>query len=118
MYFHIIFHYNCIGCLIHQAKKAEIHLRERGKEKEKQVCPHRLLRKLPVFSLHACTLSRSSPVRLFATSWTVACRLLCPWGFSGQEYWGGLPRLPPGDLPNLGIEPRWADLWWAVSLQV
>ena len=24
-------------------------------------------------------------------------------GFSRQEYWSGLP--PPGDLPNLGIEP-------------
>ena len=25
---------------------------------------------------------------------------------SRQEYWNGLPYLPPGDLPNLGIEPR------------
>ena len=33
-------------------------------------------------------------------------RLLCPWGFSRQEYWSGLPCLPPGDLPALGIEPR------------
>ena len=24
---------------------------------------------------------------------------------SGQEYWSGLPRPPPGDLPNTGIEP-------------
>ena len=29
-----------------------------------------------------------------------------PWGFSRQEYWSGLPCPPPGDLPNLGIEPR------------
>ena len=33
-------------------------------------------------------------------------RLLCPWGFSRQEYWSGLPCLPPGDLPNPGIESR------------
>ena len=33
-------------------------------------------------------------------------RLLCPWGFSRQEYWSGLPCSPPGDLPNPGIEPR------------
>ena len=33
-------------------------------------------------------------------------RLLCPWGFSKQEHWGGLPCSPPGDLPNPGIEPR------------
>ena len=26
-------------------------------------------------------------------------------GFSRQEYWSGLPFPPPGDLPNLGIEP-------------
>ena len=26
--------------------------------------------------------------------------------FSRQEYWGGLPFLSPGDMPNPGIEPR------------
>ena len=26
--------------------------------------------------------------------------------FSRQEYWSGLPCLPPGDLPNPGIKPR------------
>ena len=26
-------------------------------------------------------------------------------GFSKQEYWSRLPSLPPGDLPNPGIEP-------------
>ena len=26
-------------------------------------------------------------------------------GFSRQEYRGGLPFPPPGDLPDLGIEP-------------
>ena len=26
-------------------------------------------------------------------------------GFSRQEYWSGLPFLPPGDLPHPGIEP-------------
>ena len=29
-----------------------------------------------------------------------------PWGFSRQEHWSGLPCRPPGDLPNLGTEPR------------
>ena len=32
-------------------------------------------------------------------------RLLCPWGFSRQEYWNGLPCPPPGGLPDPGIEP-------------
>ena len=33
-------------------------------------------------------------------------RLLCPWGFSRQEYWSGLPCPPPRDLSNPVIEPR------------
>ena len=33
-------------------------------------------------------------------------RLLCPWGFSKQEYWNGLPCPLPADLPNPGIKPR------------
>ena len=37
-------------------------------------------------------------------------RLLCPRGFSRQEYWSGLPCPPPGDLPNPGIEPKFPAL--------
>ena len=33
-------------------------------------------------------------------------KLLCPWGFSRQEHWSGLPCPIPVDLPNPGIEPR------------
>ena len=33
-------------------------------------------------------------------------RLLCPWGFSRQEYWGRLSCPPSGDVPNPGIKPR------------
>ena len=43
-------------------------------------------------------------VQLFGTLWTVAYQALST-GFSGQEYWGGLPCLPPGDLPSPGIKP-------------
>ena len=32
-------------------------------------------------------------------------RILCPWGFSKQEYWSGLPWPPPEDLPDPGIKP-------------
>ena len=41
-----------------------------------------------------------------ATSWTVARQAPLPMGFSRQEYWSGLSFPSPGDLPNLGIEPR------------
>ena len=37
-------------------------------------------------------------------------RILCPWGFSKQEYWSRLPCPPPGDLPEAGIEPRSSTL--------
>ena len=37
-------------------------------------------------------------------------RLLCLWGFSRQEYWSGLPCLPPGDLPDPRIKPRFPSL--------
>ena len=37
---------------------------------------------------------------------SLPARLLCPWGFSRQEYWSGLPCPPPGDLPNPGSKPR------------
>ena len=38
------------------------------------------------------------------TSWPVARQVPLSMGFSWQEYWSGLPCLPPGDLPNPGIE--------------
>ena len=42
---------------------------------------------------------------LFVTPWTVARQVPLSMGFSGQEYWSGLPCLPPGDLPKAGIKP-------------
>ena len=46
-----------------------------------------------------------SHVRLFAALWTVACQTPLSVGFSRQEYWSGLPRLPPGNLPDPRFEP-------------
>ena len=45
----------------------------------------------------------SNSLRLYGLK---PARLLCPWGFSRQEYWSGLPCPPPGELSNPGIEPR------------
>ena len=39
------------------------------------------------------------------TSWTVARQAPLSMEFSRQEYWSGLPCPPPGDLPNLVMEP-------------
>ena len=52
--------------------------------------------------LYAQTLSC---IQLFVTPCRGPARLLCPWAFSRQEYWSGLP-CPPGDLSNPGIEHR------------
>ena len=46
-----------------------------------------------------------SCVRFFASPWTVACQSPLSMEFSRREYWSGLPFLPPGDLPDPGIEP-------------
>ena len=40
-----------------------------------------------------------------ATIWTVARQVPLSMEFSRQECWSGLPCAPPGDLPNLGMEP-------------
>ena len=52
----------------------------------------------------ACMLSQFSFIRLFATPWTVARQAPLSVGFSQQEYWRGLPRPLPGDLPQRGME--------------
>ena len=52
-----------------------------------------------------------SPVRLFATPWTVAHQAPPCMEFSMQEYWNGLPFPSPGDLPDLGIKPGSPALW-------
>ena len=41
--------------------------------------------------------------------------LLCPWDFSRQEYWSGLPFPSPRDLPDPGIEPGSPTLQTDVS---
>ena len=41
-----------------------------------------------------------SHVQLFATPWTVAHQAPLSMEFSREEYWSGLPCLPPGDLPD------------------
>ena len=57
-----------------------------------------------VFVPRPRALSHFSRVWLFATPWTVAHQAPLSMGFSRQEYWSGLPFLPPGDLPDSGIK--------------
>ena len=45
-----------------------------------------------------------------ATPWTIAHQAPLSMGFSRQEYWSWLPFLPPGNLPDPGIEPDLVSL--------
>ena len=54
----------------------------------------------------AFVLSHFSHVWLFVTLWTIAAHQApLSMRFFRQEYWSGLPCLPPGILPNSGTEP-------------
>ena len=67
--------------------------------------------------LCCAVLSHFSCVRLFATPWAVARQAPLSVGFSRQEYWSGLPYLPPGSLPNPGLKLHLLSLlhWQVVS---
>ena len=52
--------------------------------------------------MYTCVPSHFSCVWLSAALWTVACQAPLSMGFSGEEYWSGLPCPPPGDLPGQG----------------
>ena len=64
-----------------------------------------LLELTPITAFHflrrPCMLSH---VLLSVIPWTLAHQAPLSVGFSRLEYWSGLPRPPPGDLPNPGIE--------------
>ena len=53
--------------------------------------------------MSTCLLSHFSQY-LTLTLWVIVARLLCPWGFSRQEYWSRLACPPWEDLPGLEIE--------------
>ena len=55
-------------------------------------------------ALRGGLVAQSSPT--FVAPWTIGCQAPLCKGFPRQEYWGGLPFPPPGNLPNPGIEPR------------
>ena len=51
-----------------------------------------------------CLCMHARAVSDSVTLWTIAHQALS-MGFSRQEYWSGLPRTPPGALPDPGIKP-------------
>ena len=83
------------------------------------------LRRLQAFQCHfacwsvlSCSVLALSRVQLFATPWTAACQTPLSVGLlQARILECALPCPPPGDLPNLGIEPRSPTLQ-ADSLQI
>ena len=53
--------------------------------------------------MDVCMLSCFSRVQLFVTLWTVAHQAPLSIGFSGQEYWCGLPFPSPSGHPDPGV---------------
>ena len=58
--------------------------------------------------LFYCLVAKSCPT--LKTPWAVAHQLPLSMGYSGEEYWNGLPFPSLGDLPDPGIEP-WSPSW-------
>ena len=59
-----------------------------------------------IYSVYACTLSCSVMSDSLWPLWTVVCQAPRSMGFSREEYWSGMPCVPPGDLPDPRIKSR------------
>ena len=57
-----------------------------------------------------CLVAQSCPTLCDSMDCSPA-KVLCPWGFSRQEYWSGLSCPPPGNLLDPGIVSRPPTLW-------
>ena len=51
-----------------------------------------------------CVCVCAHSVASVVSDWTIVCQATLSMGISRQEYWSELPGLPPGDLPDPGIE--------------
>ena len=60
--------------------------------------------------LPVCVCVCAQSHQTLSTLWTVACQTPLSMGFFSQEYWSGLLFPPPGDFPNLGIDPHLLSL--------
>ena len=60
---------------------------------------------LPKYNILKCSCSVALVMSSFVSSWTIAWQAPLSMGFSKQEYWGGLPHPPPGNLSDPGFQP-------------
>ena len=59
-----------------------------------------------VYMYFWCAVLSHSILSLFVTPWPVACQAPLPGDSPGETTKSGCHALPPGDLPNPGIESR------------
>ena len=69
------------------------------------VCRENILIVAFLYTFMCCVFSHSVVSESLQPHRLQPARLLCPWGFSRQEGWSGLPCPPSEDLPNLGTKP-------------
>ena len=70
---------------------------------------------LTFLSRSLCLVAQSCPTLCDPMDYPT--RLLCPWGFSRQEYWSGLPFPPPGVPRSKCLLISWLQSPSAVILQ-
>ena len=87
----------------HSPESRQLKWESRGSPWAAQGHPQTTPRTTLLVPSHVCAKWLHS-VRLFVTLWKIACQAPPSMGFSRQEYWSGLPCLPPEDLPGPGIE--------------
>ena len=100
--------------LLNLAKCLRMGLSQNHNQHDRPSEPVPLLLDLPDL-LCVCMLSCFSRVWLLVTLWTVAHQAPLSMGFSRQEYWSGLPCLPPGDLPESLMSPSLAGRFFTTS---
>ena len=75
------------------------------KERKYEVLSSFFFLVLSVYCYQPITLHPHTYMLSHVTPWTAARQAPLSMDFSRQEYWSGLPFLPPGHLPYPGIEP-------------
>ena len=65
-----------------------------------------------IMHLCVCVLSHSVVSDSLRSHELQSTRLLCPWGFSRQEYWSGSHALLQGIFPTQGSNPRLPHCRW------
>ena len=103
---------NSMGCVVHGVAKSQTWLSDFHSHSRSEIIIEDWKRsqfnKHLIEYLHVCVCvctQLCSRAWLFATPCTIAHQAPLSMEFSRQEYWGGLPFPPPGDLFHSGTEP-------------